>query len=221
LFLESTLDAINQFLVAIISIQRHILVFQPNILNLRRKRYLLYYQPLLLCIAYPIIFYMITVVFYPCDDMHWDFTSNMCGQNACYYSHNEILAEFDWIGNTAVPTIVILLANVALVIRVIKQKRRRQQPIPWSKQRRMTLQLLSMSSLYLITWIPSIVTGLIQQFKPSSFLYQIQEDYISDLTYLICLLLPWMCIGLLPEFKKWVFKLFHDIKRAHHTITPG
>jgi len=131
------------------------------------------------------------------------------------------LAEFDWIGNTAVPTIVILLANVALVIRVIKQKRRRRQTIPWSKQRRMTLQLLGMSSLYLITWIPSIVIGFIQQLKPSSFLYRIEEDYIADLTYLICLFLPWICIGLLPEFKKWVFKLFHDIRRPHHTVTPA
>ncbi len=221
LFLESTLDAINEFLVAIISIQRHILIFQPNILNLRSKRYILYYQPLLLCIIYPIVFYMITVVFYPCDNTRWDFTSNMCGQNACYYSNNQILAEFDWIGNTAVPTIVILLANVALVIRVIKQKRRRRQTIPWSKQRRMTLQLLGMSSLYLITWIPSIVVGFIQQLKPSSFLYRIEEDYIADLTYLICLFLPWICIGLLPEFKKWVFKLFHDIRRPHHTVTPA
>ncbi|CAF0774644.1 unnamed protein product [Adineta steineri] len=82
----------------------------------------------------------------------------------------------------------------------------------------MTLQLLSISSLYLVTWIPSIVSGLMQQVNATTSLYDIQENYISDLTYLICLLLPWMCIGLVPDFKKWMLKQFHRIKRPHNTI---
>jgi hypothetical protein len=160
------------------------------------------------------------VLFYPCDDTQWDFTTNVCGDNACYLSGNDVLATFDWLVNASLPILVIILANIALVIRVIKQKHRRQQAITWSKRRRMTLQLLSISSLYLVIWLPSIIVGLIQQFYTSKFLSQIQDDYISDLSYLICIFLPWISIGLLPEFMKWMLKQFHRLKRQSNMIRP-
>jgi len=160
------------------------------------------------------------VLFYPCDDREWDFTVNVCGNNACYLSGNDVLATFDWLVNASLPIIVIILANIALVIRVIQQKHRRQQAITWSKRRRMTLQLLSISSLYLVIWLPSIIVGLIQQFYTSKHLSQIQDDYISDLTYLICIFLPWISIGLLPEFMKWMLKEFHRLKRQGNMIRP-
>jgi len=220
LFIESTLEIENQYLAAAISIQRHILVFQPNILNVRRTRYLLYYLPLLLCVIYPIIFYMSAVLFYPCDDTQWDFTENVCGNTACYLSGNDILATFDWIVNGTLPTIVIILANIVLVIRVIKQKNRRQQMITWSKQRRMTLQLLSISSVYLFVWFPSIVTGVMDQFYNSDVLSEIEADYIGDLTYVVCIFVPWICIGLLPEFMKWILKQFRRLKRQWNMVRP-
>jgi hypothetical protein len=154
-YLGSTLDAANEFLMTTISVQRHTLVFQPNILHIRVKRYLLYYLPLLLSVLYPIVFYMGAVVFYPCDTTQWNFKLNICGDTTCFLSHNQILATFDWIVNTAFPIAIIILANIVLVIKVIKQQYRRQRVITWSKQRRMTLQLLSMSSLYLVTWLPN------------------------------------------------------------------
>jgi hypothetical protein len=163
---------------------------------------------------------MATVVFYPCDDTQWDFTTIECGDTTCYLSGSQILATFDWIANTGLPIFVIILASIALVIRVIKQKHRRQQVITWSKQRRMTLQLVSISSLYLIAWFPSIVTGLMEQFYSSNFLSQIEDDYILDLSYLICIFLPWISIGFLPEFMKWMLKQFHRLKRQRNMIRP-
>jgi len=219
-FLESTLDVTNEFLVTTIAIQRHILIFQSALLNVRRTRYLIYYSPLLACITYPFILYMFAVVFYPCDETQWDFTDIVCGDTTCFLS-SEILATYDWVVDVAAPMVVIILSNTALLIRVIKQKHRRQQVISWAKQRRMTLQLLSISSLYLVTWLPNIIVGIIQQLKPSDSLHQIEDDYISDLTYLICLLLPWISIGLLPEFKKWILKLFHHTIRPHNTVIPA
>jgi len=218
-FLESTLDVTNEFLVTTIAIQRHILIFQSALLNVRRTRYLIYYSPLLACITYPFIFYMFAVVFYPCDETQWDFTGIVCGDTTCFLA-SEILATYDWVVDTAAPMVVIILSNTALLIRVIKQKHRRQQVISWAKQRRMTLQLLSISSLYLVTWLPNIIVGIIQQVKPSDSLQQIEDDYISDLTYLICLLLPWISIGLIPEFKQWILRELHRVRRPPNAIRP-
>jgi len=189
MFVESTLDAENEFLVAAICIQRHAFVFRPNVFQTRSKLYLFYYLPLLFAVVYSVGFYMGSVIFYPCDNTQWNFTLTICGDTICYLSSNQSLALYDWIANTGLAIVVIILANIVLVIRVIRQKARRQRVITWSKQRRMTLQLLSISSLYLVTWLPSIISGSMQQVNPSTHLYEIQEDYISDLTYLICLLL--------------------------------
>ncbi|UJR32663.1 hypothetical protein I4U23_020123 [Adineta vaga] len=221
MYVESTLDCASASIVAIMSIQRHTLVFHFITLRIRFNKYIYYYLPLLLGITYPMIFYLATVVFYPCDDTQWNFTLNMCGDKTCYLSNDQILATFDWIVNTGLPVVVIIIGNVALIVRVIRQKLRRQQSVSWVKQRRMTLQLLSISCLYLIAWLPSIISGLMQQIVPSESVYGIQEDYISDLTYLISLLLPWLCIGLVPDFKKWLLKQIRRIKRPSNTIGIG
>jgi hypothetical protein len=218
MFVEYTLDAINEFLVAIMCIQRHTLVFRPNLFHIRSKLYLFYYLPLLLGFIYPVGFYMGSVIFYPCDNTQWNFTLNMCGDTICYLSSDLRLALYDWTVNSGLPIVVIILANIVLVIRVIRQKSRRQRVVTWSKQRRMTLQLLGISSLYLTTWLPSIIAGSLQQVNPSIHLYEIEEDYISDLPYLICLLLPWICIGMLPDFNKWMLKHFHRLKRPLNTV---
>ncbi|CAF1394951.1 unnamed protein product [Adineta steineri] len=218
MYIESTLDAANEFLVAIISVQRHTLIFQPNLLHIRFKRYLFYYVPLLFCIIYPVIFYMGTIILYSCDEAQWNFTLNACGDTICYLSDNEILAGYDWIMNTGLPIFVIILGNVILVIRVIRQKHRRQRTVSWSKQRHMTLQLISIASLYLLTWLPNVIIGVMQQISPSNYLYALEEYIVSDLTYLICLLLPWMCLGLLPDFKKWMLKLLHRVKKPTNIV---
>ncbi|CAF1513861.1 unnamed protein product [Adineta ricciae] len=205
-FLAYSLSSICEFLTAIISIQRHILIFQPHLLQMRLKRYILYYSPLLLCIIYPIIFYMFAIFFYPCDGTQWIFTENGCGFANCYFIYDKVLSTFDWLVNNGLPIVIILVANIALVVRVIKEKSQRQQIVTWRKHRRLTLQLMSVSSLFLIAWLPSLIIALIQQLISSEFALQIQLDYITELIYLLYLLLPWICLGLLPECVQWISK---------------
>lgn len=44
----------------------------------------------------------------------------------CYLAYDKILSTFDWRMNNGLPILVILLANIALIMRIIKQKRRQQ-----------------------------------------------------------------------------------------------
>ena len=116
-----------------------------------------------------------------------------------------------------VPIVIIAVANVTLIIRVIRQKRRCERITSWKKQRRMTIQLLSISSLYFLGWFPSMAIAVIQQLVSPTFLMEAQVDYIYDLVYLICLLLPWVCLGLFPEFTKWIWKRFLYRNVVHNT----
>ncbi len=219
-FFEYSFNLASELIMTTISIQRHILIFNSNILQVRWKRYVYYYFPLLLSLIYPNIFYLFAIVIYPCDGTQWDFTSNVCGNANCYLVYDQVLSTYDWVIDVGLPTIVIILADTILVIRVIYQKRHREQGIPWRKQRRMTLQLLSISSLYLIALLPSAVIGVIQEFSTWSFYAQIQSDYTLNLIYLVCPLLPWIYLGIMPKFTKWIFKDLVLAGATHNMVHP-
>ncbi|CAF1675034.1 unnamed protein product [Rotaria magnacalcarata] len=219
-FFEYSIHLISELLMATISIQRHALIFSPNIFQSRLNLYVLYYAPLAICVTYPFIFYFIIILIAPCDGTQWDFTSNMCGYANCYLLYDKFLGMFDWAANNGSPVVVIMLANLALVIRVIRHKRRQQGGYSWKKQRRMTVQLVLISSLYLFAWLPSLTIGVTQIMNSPIFLANIQTDYTLDFMYLISLLSPWIYIKLLPDFKRWILKKVRRDELTRNTVRP-
>jgi len=219
-FIEYSLNLTSELLMVVISIQRHILVFHGHTCNNCRKRFLFYYIPLSLCLIYPIILYLIVIVFYPCDGQQWNYQSNLCGYANCYLVYNKILAGFDWGVNNGLPIVIILLCNITIVLCVKKRRHLRQSNLSRRQQRRMILQLFYVSCLYLIAWLPSLIIGLGQQTISSDFLADFQTDYALDLIYMICLFLSWICLGLLPECTKWLKKKLTFQRRSFNIIRP-
>ncbi|CAF1370496.1 unnamed protein product [Rotaria sordida] len=111
--------------------------------------------------------------------------------------------------------VVNALANIALIMRVVRQKRRFQQALTWRQHRRMTVQLLAISNLYIIAWGPSLIVGLVQILGYPTFLAQIQTDFFLDLIYVVCLFLPWVYLSLLPKLIKWIKELFRYGQRRN------
>lgn len=208
-FIEYTLYVTSEYLMATISVQRHMLVFNGHLLRIRWIRIVLHHLPLIFCLTYPMIFYVFAIILYPCDGTQWDYTSNVCGYADCYLLFDKVLGTLDWSVNNGLPMVINALANILLVIRVVRQKRRQQRPLSWKQQRRMTIQLFCISSLYLAAWSPCLIVGLVQILGYPTFLAQIQSDYFLDLIYFVCLLLPWVCLGLLPELLTWIKILCH------------
>ncbi|CAF3413521.1 unnamed protein product [Rotaria socialis] len=219
-FFEYSIHLISELLMATISIQRHALIFSANLFRSRLNLYVLYYAPLAICVTYPFIFYIFIILISPCDGTQWDYTSNLCGYANCYLLYNRFLGMYDWAANNGSPAIIIMLANFALVLRVIRHKRRQQGGYSWKKQRRMTLQLVFISSLYLFAWLPSLAIGVTQIMISPSFLANIQTDYTLDFMYLISLLSPWVYIKLLPDFQRWISKNVHRGELTQNTVRP-
>ena len=73
-FLLSILYVISEYLMATISIQRHMLVFHSHVLRIRWMRILFHHSPLLFCLIYPTTFYTLTIFAYHCDGTQWDYT---------------------------------------------------------------------------------------------------------------------------------------------------
>jgi hypothetical protein len=162
-WLDYTLIVTSIFLTAIASVQRHFLIFHAHWLRIRRIRWALHYVPLIFCLLYPLLYYFIFIIVYQCkNDTIND--SQYCVQPC--YTNDPVLFNYDWVFNTAFPLMTIALANIILIVRVIRsmRKTRRRQSLIWKRQRKLTLQLLALSLLYIVGWAPSTILSIIGAF---------------------------------------------------------
>ena len=205
-WLDYTLLIMSLMLTATASVQRHILIFNHHCLRIRRKRWLFHFIPLIFCLIYPPLFYTIVVFFYPCVSI-LDKSSLVCS-SPCY-TYNYILHYFDWMFNTIFPVVIIVVANIALICRVIcaMEKLHGRQSRTRKRQRKLTLQLLALSSLYVLGWGPSTTISVIEKFFLTN-LYEKRPDlyYINNSSYFVCPLQPLICFFALPELLNLIKK---------------
>ena len=202
-FIAYTLYGMSEYLIATISVQQHMFVFNSLALRVRWRRILYHYLPLIFFLIYPPIFYTFAILVYPCDGTQWDYTSTICGFANCYLLNDRILGPFDWLVNVGSPMVINAIANALLILRVIRQKHQ-QRRLRWGQQRRLTLQLFCLSIIYFIGWTPSLFVGVVQILGHPTFLTEIQTDYFIELANTICLFLPWICLGFLPDLLRWI-----------------
>ncbi|CAF1338538.1 unnamed protein product [Adineta ricciae] len=201
------------------SFERHILVFHGYLVSTSRGRLLIHYLPLLFIVFYLIFFYIIVIFFHSCEKQ-FDFTSPLCGQ-PCFTQY-PVISLYDLFAHSWLPTFFITLFSVALVIRVINRKRPvARQDIPWRKHRRMILQLLSISTLYFSCMGPYTLIQVIDSLigLPSTAAY-IKNVYLFYVYWLLTLLLPYVCIGCLPEVTNKIRRQVKNWNNRENMIMP-
>ncbi|CAF3369141.1 unnamed protein product [Rotaria sp. Silwood1] len=199
---EFSLNGISLFVMLWASIERHIIILSRSVFQIRWKRIVFHYLPLCIAILYPPICYAYFIFIYSCVN-NWNYYELLCTA-PCFYQ-NKMLGITDWLFNIIIPAFSIAVANVLLIIRVIcRSTLVRYNAERTKKNRKMTIQLLAISSLFLIFWLPIAVTGLIQQFFYPTFLIYIQFNIFFYLIYFVQLFLPIACLVFLPELKKTV-----------------
>ena len=130
-----------------------------------------------------------------------------------------MLGTFDIAVNNYMPVVIDFISNVIIILRVVKQKRHAQRSTAWKQQRHMTIQLISLSIIYLIAWTPCLTVLEVQMLHDPTFLLTIQTDYFLDLIYIIYLFIPWACIGFIPGVMKWIKGLILQ-QPFQNTIVP-
>lgn len=199
------------------SFERHILIFYYNqCLRTKMKRMIFHYIPLIVLSIYMIGFYIGVIIFPPCENS-FDYEIEACGMSPCY---EEIswLNIWDYLINGAMCTLIEAICSISLLIRVLWKRHRAHQPIHWKKHRKMTIQLLSISTLSLTTTLPQTLITAVQQIIPgmTDFAYEV-EPYFFYLTTFVVLLLPFVTLGCFPEL--WPNVVFFKI-RQHIVVVP-
>ena len=192
-FLDYSLYSIQTVMLAWASIERHILVFHSHLLSTKRKRVIYHYSPLVVLLLYALVFYSVVVFLPPCSN-EFDFTSVECGVTPCFLQVR-LLTLWESVMHSVVPSLIIAIFSLALLYRTIKHRTRLRQPIQWRKHRRMSLQMLSLSGVYLFMNLPLTVLTLfreISQTEPQfGFAFQLYQFLLE---YSVTLSLPFVVL---------------------------
>ncbi len=94
-----------------------------------------------------------------------------------------------------VDVILSTIATWIIIIRVLIQRRRvTTQRTVWQRSHRLIIQLVSLSMLYMIVWLPCVICFVITLFTPVPFLSAFYSAYLSYYQYISCLLCPFVCL---------------------------
>src|SRR6202044_2614848 len=109
-------------------------------------------------IFYSIIYYTIVIFFPPCKHT-FTYTLPVCAASPCHLLH-PILGLWEMGVHGCLSTILVEFFSIALLIRVIVQKHRRHRRFQWKRYRKMIIQLLSISALYLLLNFPIMILSV-------------------------------------------------------------
>jgi hypothetical protein len=203
------------------SIERHLLIFHAYLYTTAKRRFFFHYLPLIAMIVYLILFYTVAIFIYPCE-VQFDFTLPLCGY-PCYTTHADI-SLYDVLAHTCIPLVLDIFLDISLVMRAYFRKRvglQQQQRAQWRKYRKMIFQLLLVSSLYSLFQIPYIVVVCIQLFITLSDLANyLQNVYFYYFFWLLTLVLPFACVGCLPEVVNKVKNSLMRRMRHNNVVIP-
>lgn len=184
-------------LLVFASIERHILIFHHRLVATKRKRLLFHYLPLISVILILLIFYTVAIFAPVCENV-FDYTADLCGTSACY-SSIPFFVMIEQLIFSGLSSLLIAIFSIALLIRVVRQKHRMHQIIQWHKQRKLAIQTISLSLLYLILSFPNTITFLVRLYIQANWADSVLPLFFF-LAYFPIMLLPYVCLANLPNF---------------------
>ncbi|CAF4584999.1 unnamed protein product [Rotaria socialis] len=154
--------------------ERHIIVFHEQWISTKKRRIIIHYLPMLFLILYIFIYYTYAIYYFPCENTY-DYTLPYCNDFPCY-TYNPIMDIYDWIANITSPTFLEALLSLAFIFRVLWQKHHFHLPMHWRKHRKMTIQLMSLSSLNMAFNMPLCIINI-------AYFCGLPNDIVAEMTH--------------------------------------
>lgn len=208
------------YLMAFGSIERYFLIFHER--SVRRCRRVFHYPFIIFCITYPLTFYPLIVNLYPCEDAFY-YDAYVCGGDC--YQFLPVVATIDYLTNVFTPAVVVIVANAILLSRVVMQKRAMKVANTWRRNRLMYIQLLSISILYFVVWIPYVIIAVIRLLHDPLFLNDVTITLLlNDGLYICPLASPFISLVGLPAVRQRLRESFSCMiglnQHANNRIEP-
>lgn len=210
---------VNLFILWI-SIERYLIIFHHNLYRTTNHRLFYHYLPLIVIPIYVILFYVIVIYVYPCKSQY-DYHQPLCG-SPCY-TIEAAISMYDLIVHTWIPLFGGIILNIIFLIRVIYRKRvgLQHENAHQHRHRKMVIQVLCLSSLYIVCQSPFSGILFIQLFVVVPQIIQhIHIYYFYYLFWFLTLLLPLVSLACIPEIVKKVRNRFRPRIRQNATVVP-
>ncbi|CAF1025236.1 unnamed protein product [Adineta steineri] len=218
-FIDTVVYTSMAKLVGWASVERHILIFHNKWIATKMQRILIHYIPLILIIMYGIILYGVTTPMNDCG-RSFNYNSKLCAYYSCVYD-SAGYSLYEFMSGGVLSSICIGFGSAFLVIRIVIQKRRLQQQVHWRRYRKMTIQLLSVTSIFFIIYLPPVLLAISQKLGVPSSVGSSYTTYASFFSNYVILLFPFTCLGTLPQLRtrvKTIFRFFH--RQQQHRVVP-
>ena len=124
---------------------------------------------MILLVNYPLPYSFSFLMFYSCENQ---FNYNAVVRGTACYTLQPILGIANWIFSILGPLLVIIFSNIFLIIRVIQQKRQMAQ-----KNSRMLIQLLSITSLPCLLWLPLSIISVMNIIHSTPLLLELYVNW--------------------------------------------
>lgn len=110
------------------------------------------------------------------------------------------------------------MATLVIIARVLIQRNRiTSQRSVWRRTRRMILQLMPLSIVFLLAWLPSVICFVITLFQPDPVLSSFYANFLSYYQYASSLFCPFVCLLGLPEVRQKIKNIAqHNTVGATH-----
>lgn len=194
------------------SFERYLLIFYNHFLN--KHKLLFHYLPIVVCFLYPILIYLFSIVLNVrnCQET-FSYAFVWCGGHCYQYGGTYALVLL--VVNIITPVILSVLINVILVVQVLALKRRMKQQNLWRRNRRLIIQLLCISSLYITVWIPIIVAVILLIYQPNlTEVLSLYNGYLAFSTYLVPIFCPFVSLIGVPELRNIVKNRWNKMTQA-------
>ena len=195
----SPLYALHVELFAWATMERHILIFHHSWVSTRKKRFLVHYLPMSAIIIYYLIYYGLIFFDAFCVDSFEAFLAT--GFHIPCAFDRTVSGVWDLMFHQVVPILIIIVFSIALIVRVVLQKNRLRRGANWRKNRKMTVQLLSIATTYIIFNSPWVMTALAFQNGLSTNVALVVWSYTSFLSSFLIFLFPFVCCLSLSELR--------------------
>jgi hypothetical protein len=200
------------------TIERHILIFHQNWFSTQRKRFLVHYFPMILACIYPLIFYIYAFFVQDCESV-LDYTRSRCGYSYCVYQH-PLVGMWDSIIDDIVPTFIITISSATLLLRVLFSRRRAHQKLRWRRYRKLFLQLMPISTIYLFIYLPPVVLYTAYTCGLPTNVFADYYSLMLYLSYIGTFLIPFASAASLSDLKNKCKNLLLFWHQPQPTVAP-
>jgi hypothetical protein len=195
---DYSLYAMNLWLVALVFLERYLLIFfKQKVMKNKKRRFCLYYVSVTLMILFFTFWYLYLVALYPCAQTQFDFTQIVCSF-PCYQTVGSVtIQNIDWTLSGLLPVFLTILFIFILISHVLYQRHKigrcLTQRRTWKRTRKMFSQLLPITFIFSICNVPLIIVGLLAVSNPW---YNTTPYFYADfLSYCLSLFMPFAVLS--------------------------